>query len=244
MYTSGGQVLTVFIRNFPGLTRTETQTDELSVTIDGSAQLVQSVTGNDFESVLIVVVPPMKNVGVYDVSVSSLRYRHLGAVHFGLVYEVRPPVIIPSVIVHRSHPIPSIGPLGGSDIVDLKMFYLTPLVSADDISVVNVNQDVAWPVGEILYSDRSGTYIRVAAPPSAKAGRMNVRVTHQRTQETMYFQYEYVDTSITVLKPGAECFDGGDDTFKLAALGPCITRGALESPMRPHRACGERLPCA
>jgi hypothetical protein len=50
----------------------------------------------------------------------------------------------------------------------------------------------------------------------------------------VYFQYQYIDNSFTVLTPGAECLDGeGDAKRKLAELGHCVTRGALESPMRP-----------
>jgi hypothetical protein len=204
------------MKNFPAITRA----DEMTLKIDSSAQLVRSVAGNSATFLVTVIVPPVE-LGVYEVSISSSRYSYLGDVRFELLVEARSPEI------------QSVRPSIGSDIVDVKIIYMTPIVSANDVSVGS--EDVAWQVDELVYSDSSGTYIRVVAPPSAKAGRIDVLVTQKLTQETVYFQYQYMDDSFTVLTPDAECFDGGGDVnakWKLAELGHCITRGALEFPMR------------
>jgi hypothetical protein len=218
VYTSGGQELTISMKNFPAITRA----DEVTLKINSSAQLVRSVAGNSAAFLVTMIVPPME-VGVFEVSISSSRYSYLGDIKFDLVFEARPPAI-QSVR-------PSVGSMEGSSIVDVKIVYMTPIEDADDVSVGS--EDLAWQLHEIVYSDSSGTYIRVVAPPSAKAGKIEVLVTQKLTQETVYFQYQYIDNSFTVLTPGAECFDGGGDAeWKLAELGHCITRGALESPMR------------
>ncbi len=198
------------MKNFPAITRT----NEVTLTIDSSAQLVRSVTGNAAK-VLLTVIAPQMEVGIFQVSVSSSRHGYLGNITFDLLFEARPPAI-QSVR-------PSTGPMEGNDMVDVKILYMTPIVSTDDVSFISGG--VAWHVDEIVYSDSSGTDIRVVAPPSAKAGRMDVLVTQELTQETVYFQYQYVDNHFMVLAPGAECFDGGDDDakWKLAELGHCVT---------------------
>ncbi len=206
------------MKNFPAITRA----DEVTLKINSSAQLVRSLTGNSAAFLATVIVPPME-VGVFKVSISSSRYSYLGDIRFDLVFEARPPAL-QSVR-------PSIGSMEGSNIVDVKILYMTPIEDADDVSVGS--EDVAWQLLEIVYSDRSGTYILVVAPPSSKAGRIDVLVTQKQSREIVYFQYRYVDNSFTVQTPGAECFDGGGDArWKQAELGHCITRGSLESPMR------------
>jgi hypothetical protein len=179
------------MKNFPAITRA----DEVTLKIDSSEQLVRSVTGNSAAFLVTVIVPPME-VGVYEVSVSSSRYSYLGDLRFDLLFEAHPPAF-QSVR-------PSTGSMEGSDIVDVKIVYMTPIASPNDVTVGS--EDVTWHVDEIVYNDSSGTYIRVVAPPSAKAGRIDVLVTQKLTQEkTVYFQYQYIDNSFTVLTPGAEC---------------------------------------
>lgn len=115
--------------------------------------------------------------------------------------------------------------------VDVKLRYFTPIDDASEVTVVNGG--TAWTVDQLVYSDDSGTYLKLLAPPSGIAGTMSLLVTHKRTQESLYCQHQYFDSSLTAQMPGAECTDGDADLPKVAQFANCVTRGAVESPMVP-----------
>ena len=140
LYIIGGHEMTISMKNFPAITRA----DEVTLKINSSARLVRSFTGNSAAFLATVIVPPME-VGVFKVSISSSRYSYLGDIRFDLVFEARPPAI-QSVR-------PSVGSMEGSDLIDVKIAYMAPIVSANDVSVGS--EDVAWQLLEIVYSDRS-----------------------------------------------------------------------------------------
>ena len=67
--------------------------------------------------------------------------------------------------------------------MDVKLRYFTPIDDASEVTVVNGG--TAWTVDQLVYSDDSGTYLKLLAPPSGIAGTMSLLVTHKRTQESL-----------------------------------------------------------
>ncbi len=241
VFTSGGQDLVVSISNFPPITRP----DEMSLSIDSIKQLVRSVEGNSVELLLRVISPPMEAAGRFAVSISSPTNRYLPEIAFELPFEKRPPAILAVT--------PSVGSVVGGDIIDVRVLHMTSTESVEDFSVVVTSTESetyriaeTWTVSRIVYSDSSGTFLQVMAPPSGSAGTRSLKLTQKQTQETVFFQYQYFDPSMTVEAPGEACRDGGDagnPNPTLDQLGTaCVTRGALESPMRSLRLVARGLP--
>ncbi len=123
VYTPDGLEWTISMNNFPAITRA----DEVTLKIDNSEQLVRSVRGNSAAFLMTVIVPPME-VGVYVVSISSSRYSYLGDIRFDLCIEARSPEI------QSVRPSVDSMEMEGSDIVDVKIVYMTPVVSANAVS--------------------------------------------------------------------------------------------------------------
>ena len=63
VYTPDGLEWTISMNNFPAITRA----DEVTLKIDSSAQRVCSVAGNSATFLVTAIVPPIEEVGVFEV---------------------------------------------------------------------------------------------------------------------------------------------------------------------------------